>query len=58
MKTGGGKPQYIVIDGPEKELLEVLSFPIHGLPAVGDSDRNLPQTSKLHYYEESKLFLH
>ncbi|KAG5880021.1 hypothetical protein JTB14_032196 [Gonioctena quinquepunctata] len=29
MKTGGGHLDYIVIDGPEKELLEVLSLSVH-----------------------------
>ncbi|KAG5891772.1 hypothetical protein JTB14_006960 [Gonioctena quinquepunctata] len=45
MKTGGGHPDYIVIDGPEKELLEVLSLSVHGLPSTVDSDSVLPQTS-------------
>ncbi|CAG9825766.1 unnamed protein product [Phaedon cochleariae] len=38
MKTGGGNPNYIVIDGPEKELLEVLSLSVHGLASISDSD--------------------
>ncbi|KAG5868496.1 hypothetical protein JTB14_026113 [Gonioctena quinquepunctata] len=38
MKTGEGDPDYIVIDGPEKELLEVLSLSIHGLPSTVVSD--------------------
>ncbi|KAG5890784.1 hypothetical protein JTB14_007178 [Gonioctena quinquepunctata] len=45
MKTGGGHPDYIVIDGPEKELLEVLSLSVHGLPSTVDSDSVLPQTT-------------
>ncbi|KAG5865803.1 hypothetical protein JTB14_034859 [Gonioctena quinquepunctata] len=45
MKTGGGHLDYIVIDGPEKELLEVLSLPVHGLPSTVDSDSVLPQTT-------------
>ncbi|KAG5866631.1 hypothetical protein JTB14_017020 [Gonioctena quinquepunctata] len=44
MKTGGGHLNYIVIDGPEKELLEVLSLSVHGLPSTVDSDSVLSQT--------------
>ena len=47
MKTGGGKPEYIYIDGPEKELLEVLSLSVGSMPPIGDSDVVLPQTSKI-----------
>ncbi|KAG5897667.1 hypothetical protein JTB14_011477 [Gonioctena quinquepunctata] len=45
MKTGGGKPDYIVIDGPEKELQEVLSLSVHGLPSTVDADSVLSQTT-------------
>lgn len=48
MKTGGGKPDYIPIEGPEKELLEVLSMQINGLPTLWDSDNMLTETSRLH----------
>ncbi|KAG5878108.1 hypothetical protein JTB14_017975 [Gonioctena quinquepunctata] len=44
MKTGGGHPYYIVIDGPEKELLEVFSLSVHGLPSTVDSHSVLLQT--------------
>lgn len=44
-KTGGGKPEYITIEGPEKDLLEVLSLSISGLPSEFDSDRVLPETT-------------
>lgn len=46
MKTGGGVPEYVKIDDIEKELLEVLSTSIHGLPSLFDSDSVLPKTSK------------
>ena len=46
MKTGEGKPDYIIIDGPEKELLEILSLSVHGLLSIVDSDSILSQTSK------------
>lgn len=45
-KTGGGIPDYIKIEGPEKDLLQVLSLSVHGLSAVCDSDTVLPPTSK------------
>ncbi|XP_044757056.1 uncharacterized protein LOC123315432 [Coccinella septempunctata] len=44
LKTGGGVPEYISIDGPEKELLEVLSLQVEGTPADMDSDSILPKT--------------
>lgn len=46
MKTGGGVPDFIKIHGPEKDLLEVLSLSISGLPSVYDSDCSLAKTSK------------
>lgn len=45
-KTGGGEPDYIKIEGPEKDLLEVLSLSINGLSPKFDSDSVLPTVSK------------
>ncbi|KAG5868553.1 hypothetical protein JTB14_031040 [Gonioctena quinquepunctata] len=46
MNTGEGHPDYIVIDGPEKELLEVLSLSVHGLPSTVDSDSSLVKKTR------------
>lgn len=46
LKTGGEKPEFIKIDGPEKELLDALGLSAHYIPSNLDSDSILPQSSE------------
>lgn len=56
MRTDGGLPNYIPIEGPEKELLEVLQLSSNtGLHSYHDSDTVLSETSKLLFTLLSKL---
>lgn len=55
LKTGGEKPEFIKIDGPEKELLDALGLSAHYIPSNLDSDSILPQSCKGLLCQSNKL---